>query len=108
MKHTRDRVIARIAIMSLFLIAISGNRATTGAAQAHDQYPMLDLLANKVIQKYQNSSCQQLAQQKQEPPSPEKVKAVQFLKTDPTMRVYFINKIAGPVANKLFDCGFIP
>jgi hypothetical protein len=28
--------------------------------------------------------------------------------TDPTLRVYFINKIAGPVANKLLDCGFIP
>jgi hypothetical protein len=108
MKHTRARMIARIAFMSLFLIAIGGNRATTGAAQAPDQHPMLDQLANKVIQKYQNSSCQQLAQQKQEPPSPEKVRAVQFLKTDPTLRIYFINKIAGPVANKLFDCGFIP
>lgn len=108
MKLTRARMIAQISIMFLFLIAIDGNRASTGAAQTPDQHPMLDQLANKVIQKYQNSSCQQLAQQKQEPPSPEKVKAVQFLKTDPTLRIYFINKIAGPVANKLFDCGFIP
>jgi hypothetical protein len=108
MKYARVGMIARFVIVSLFVVAIGGSHATTGAAQAPDQHPMLDQLANKVIQKYQTSSCQQLAQQKQEPPSPEKVRAVQFLKTDPTLRVYFINKIAGPVANKLFDCGFIP
>ena len=100
MKLTRPDMIVRSAVVSLFLIAIGGT--------AQDQHPMLDQLANKVIQKYQTSSCQQLAQQEQEPPSPEKVKAVQFLKTDPTMRTYFINKIAGPIANKLFECGFIP
>jgi hypothetical protein len=100
MSPTRTGMIVRFAIVCLFLIAISGT--------AQDQHPMLDQLANKVIQKYQTSSCQQLAQQKQEPPSPEKVKAVQFLKTDPTLRAYFINKTAGPIANKLFECGFIP
>jgi hypothetical protein len=108
MKHTRVGMIARFALVFLFLIAIGGTRATIGAAQAPDQHPILDQLANKVIEKYQNSSCQQLAQQKQEPPSPEKVKAVQFLRTDPQLRTYFINKIAGPVANRLFECGFIP
>jgi len=87
MKLTRTGLRARFAIMSIFLIAIGGT--------AQEQHPMLDQLANKVIQKYQTSSCQQLAQQKQEPPSPEKVKAIQFLNTDPTLRTYFINKIAG-------------
>ena len=100
MKLTRTGMIVRFAIVSLFLIAIGGT--------AQEQHPLLDQLANKVIQKYQTSSCQQLAQQKQEPPTPEKVKAVQFLKSDPQLRTAFINKIAGPVANKLFECGFIP
>jgi hypothetical protein len=66
MNLTRTGMIVRFAIVCLFPIAISGT--------AQDQHPMLDQLANKVIQKYQTSSCQQLAQQKQEPPSPEKVK----------------------------------
>jgi tellurite resistance protein len=101
MKLTRAGMIVRFATVSLFLIVIGGT-------QAQDQHPLLDQMANKVIQKYQTSSCQQLAQQKSEPPSPEKVKAVQFLKTDPQLRTYFINKIAGPIANKLFECGFIP
>ena len=101
MMLARTRTIARLTAVSLFLIAIGGTHA-------QDQHPLLDQLANKVIQKYQSSSCQQLAQQKSEPPSPEKVKAVQFLRTDPQIRTEFINKIAGPIANKLFDCGFIP
>jgi hypothetical protein len=108
MKLTHAGMIARFGIVSLFLIAIGGTNVTSGAAQAASQHPLLDQMADKVIQKYQTSSCQQLAQQKQEPPTPEKVKVVQFLKTDPTLRAYFINKIAGPVANKLFECGFIP
>ncbi len=108
MKLTHAAMIARFAIVSLFLIAVGGTNVTTGAAQAPDQHPLLDKLAAKVIQKYQTSSCQQIAQQKQQPPSPEDVKVVQFLKTDPTLRTYFINKIAGPVANKLFECGIIP
>ena len=100
MKLTRTGMIVRFAIVFLFLIAIGGT--------AQEQHPLLDQIANKVILRYQTSSCQQLAQQKQEPPSPEKVKAVQFLKTDPQLRTAFIDKIAGPVANKLFECGFIP
>jgi hypothetical protein len=34
--------------------------------------------------------------------------AVAMLKGDPQMRVAFINKIAAPIANKVFDCGMIP
>jgi hypothetical protein len=35
-------------------------------------------------------------------------KAIQFLKTDPQMRTVFINKVAAPIANKMFECGLIP
>jgi len=30
------------------------------------------------------------------------------LKTDPQMRTVFINKVAAPIANKMFECGLIP
>ena len=42
------------------------------------------------------------------PPHAQEQKAVQFLKSDPQMRREFINKIAAPIANKMFDCGMIP
>jgi hypothetical protein len=81
-------------------------------AHSQSQYPGADELANKVIAKYQNTSCDQLAAQKQQPPSGRKAqmeqRVMQQLKSDPQMRTYFINKVAGPIANKMFDCGMIP
>jgi len=79
----------------------------TGNAQ---QYPVMDKIANKVIQKYQNSTCEQLWQQKanKQPPSQEEQRAIQILKGDPQMRTAFINKVAAPIANKMFECGMIP
>lgn len=81
-------------------------------SQAPSQYPIVDRFAEKVIQKYQSSSCQQLREQKQQPPDPQKqateAKALQMLRNDPQMRQHFLNKVAGPIANKMFECGMIP
>jgi hypothetical protein len=38
----------------------------------------------------------------------EEQRAIGVLKSDPQMRAVFINKIAPPIANKMFDCGMIP
>ena len=67
-----------------------------------------DMLATKVVAQYQNASCDQLLQRKNEPKPQEEQRAVQFLKNDPQARNAFINKIAGPVVNKMFECGMIP
>jgi len=103
MKITNASMITRFTIASLFVISITG-------IQAQDQHPILDKVADKVIQKYQSASCQDLKAQKaaKTPPTPEEQKAIQFLKSDQKSREYFINKIAPPIANKLFDCGLIP
>jgi hypothetical protein len=78
------------------------------AGVAHAQYPILDRVANKVIQKYQQASCEQLWQQKGKPKSAEEQRVVGFLRSDPQMRTVFINKVAAPIANKMFECGMIP
>jgi hypothetical protein len=67
-------------------------------------------VADKIIQKYQTSTCEQLWEKKgaKTPPTAEEQKAIAFLKSDPQMRAAFINKIAPPIANKMFDCGMIP
>jgi hypothetical protein len=72
------------------------------------QEMILNMVANKVIQKYQSASCEQLWQQKGQPKSPEEQKAVNFLRNDPQARTEFLNKIAPPVVNKMFECGMIP
>jgi hypothetical protein len=78
------------------------------AGVASAQYPLLDAAANKTIQKYQYSSCEQLWQQRGQPKSQREQEAVNFLRSDPRMRRMFIDKVAAPIANKLFECGMIP
>jgi hypothetical protein len=72
------------------------------------QYPLLDMIADKVIQKYQQASCEQLWQQRGQPKSVQEQEAMQLLRSDPQMRTAFINKVAAPLANKMFECGMIP
>ena len=78
-----------------------------GIAGAQD-YPLMDMIANKVIQKYQQSSCEQLWKKKGQPKSEREQRAVQMLQNDPQMRQAFLNQVAGPIANKMFECGLLP
>ena len=100
-----------IALLTVFvgvMTAITLLRPSETRAQA--QFPIMEKIASKVIQKYEQSSCEQLSQKQNQkaPPSPEEIKAIQFLHNDAQMRVAFINKVAPPIVNKLFDCGLIP
>jgi hypothetical protein len=101
--------VAMLALISLSLVGVSLLRPSDAKAQPQ-QYPIMDKVADKVIAQYQQSSCEQLWAKKgaKTPPTPEEQKAVAFLKSDPQMRTAFINKVAPPIANKMFDCGMIP
>ena len=77
-----------------------------GAASA--QGMLLDVAADKVIKKYQTATCDELKAQKKDPPSDKEKEAIDFLRNDSQARISFINKIAAPVLNKMFDCGMIP
>jgi hypothetical protein len=92
-------------IISLAAIAAA---AVVVAGAVGGQGMIMDMVANKVVTKYQNATCEQLWQQKSEPKSQEEQRAVNFLKSDPQARTAFINKIAGPVVNKMFECGMVP
>jgi hypothetical protein len=72
------------------------------------EFPIMDRVADKVIQKYQTSSCEELWKKKGQPKPPMEQKAVQLLRSDPQMRAAFIDKVAAPIANKMFECGMIP
>jgi hypothetical protein len=73
---------------------------------------LFDLVTKKVIDKYQNATCEQLWQeraQQQGKPKPEREQElIQLLQGDPNLRAKFINKVAAPIANKMFECGMIP
>ena len=94
---------------AIFLAVLATALIATVALADH---PIVDKVAEKVIQKYQTSSCEQLAAEKAEKqgkPKPQmEQNVIQMLHDDPGMRQEFINRVAAPIANKLFECGMIP
>jgi hypothetical protein len=101
-------MIRRVLFTSLCTAAI----ALFCAALNAQDFPVLDQIAAKVVQKYQQATCEQLwqerAQKGKKPESPMEQRALEMLKSDSQMRAAFINKVAAPIANKMFECGMIP
>jgi hypothetical protein len=69
---------------------------------------LVDAAADRVIKKFGTATCDQLKAQKDEPPTEEKKIAMDVLRDDPKARVAFVDKIAAPVLNKMFECNMIP
>jgi hypothetical protein len=82
------------------LISLLATGAFSKKAQAQSQarsdYPILDAIAQKPVQKYQTSTCEQLWAKKSEeaPPAPGEQKVIQLLQSDAQMRAELINKVA--------------
>ncbi len=93
----------------LTVVAVTAS-ALTGVARA--DYPMVDAIANKVIAKYQNATCQQLWEEKaanQGKPKPAmEQRAIQVLHEDAGARAEFFSKVSAPIVTKMFECGMIP
>ena len=96
----------------VFVIALALVVCAAEAQAPPAQYPIMDAIAQKVIDKYTKSTCVQLAVAKSEKPTGEQAemeqRVIEALKADPQMRAAFIGKVATPIANKLFECGMIP
>ena len=103
----------RVCAIVVVLASVSVAAATT-AQQQPAPTPMMDAVAQRVIQKYQNSSCADLMAKKAAPTATtgqqdqKRADVMQMLRSNPAMRQAFIDKVAGPIANKMFECGMIP
>jgi hypothetical protein len=84
--------------MNKRLLSLAMVPALLLAGVAAAQYPVMDMVADNLVQRYQQSSCEQLWQER----------ARKTLKQDPQMRAAFIARVAAPIANKMFECGMIP
>ena len=90
---------------SIGMVAGISGLLVAGAASA--QGMLLDAAADKVITKYRTATCDQLKAQKKQPATDKEKQAIEFLRNDSQARTSFIDKIAAPVLNKMFDCGII-
>ena len=93
-----------IRYVGLFALVLT--MLVVGVASA--QFPILDMIAEKVVQKYQTSTCEQLWEQRGKPKTADEQQVINMLRGDAQMRTAFLNKIAVPVANRMFECGMIP
>ena len=82
--------------------------ASIAAGVVAAQGVLVDAAADKVIKKFEAATCDQLKAQKNQPPSEKEKIALDLLRDDPKARVDFIDKIAAPVLNKMFECSLIP
>ncbi len=82
-----------------------------GVAHA-ENFPILDEIAQKVIAKYQNSTCEQLWEEKAQgqgkPKSAKEQRVVEILQGNPQMQQAFFSQVATPIVSKMFQCGMIP
>jgi len=110
MKRSSGLYALTFGFLSLIVLGAYQPKSQASAPQAQSQYPIMDMVASKVVQKYQTSTCEQLWQKKsaKAPPSAEEQKVLGILKSDPQIRTMFIDKVAAPIANKMFECGMIP
>jgi hypothetical protein len=83
-----------------------------GSAAQAQNYPILDEIAQKLIAKYQNATCEQLWEEKAkgqgQPKSDKEQRAIQVLQGDPQMQQAFFSQVATPIVTKMFQCGMIP
>ena len=95
-----------------FLPAIALAAFATAIPASAQDYPILDDIAQKVIAKYQNATCEQLWQEKAQKQgqarSDREQKAIQMLQQNPDMQAAFFSQVATPIVTKMFQCGMIP
>ncbi|HEY5803445.1 MAG TPA: hypothetical protein VIT90_07135 [Lysobacter sp.] len=94
-------------------LALGALLLASGAATAQQgQYPLMEKIAQKVIQHYQTTPCATLKQEQAQPKTGQKAqmeqRAIEELRTNPDMRKQFLNRVAAPIANKMFECEMIP
>jgi hypothetical protein len=82
-----------------------------GAAPAQD-FPVVNMIAQKLIAKYQNATCEQLWAEKAkgqgQPKSQKEQEAIQILQGNPQMQQALFSQVATPIVTKMFQCGMIP
>jgi hypothetical protein len=75
------------------------------AGQDH-RYSEMGRVAQQVIEKYEHASCREIAATRSETAASQQ-SVIGMLHGDADMRRKFLNRVATPVAKKLFECGLI-
>ena len=78
--------------MTTRLVVLVAVLALVSAGIAAAQFPIMDMVAEKVVQKYAQSTCEQLWEQRGKPKSAQEQELVTLLRGDAQMRTAFIGQ----------------
>jgi hypothetical protein len=100
----------RILLCAAVVAALT---VSTGPVQAQMrqqlQNRIVDDVANQMVTTIQNDSCPEFQHMmKKQKGGGNSGKASAMMKKNPAMRERFVNKVAGPLVNKLIDCDMLP
>ncbi|MCP9931968.1 hypothetical protein KBY82_14390 [Cyanobium sp. AMD-g] len=90
------------------MVSLGVAAVLVASTPAQAQSPVVSLMAKKVAERYQKSTCDQLWAARSERRGSQEQRVFEMLSDEPQMRQAFFDQIAGPVMNKLFICGMIP
>jgi hypothetical protein len=98
---------------SICIVTMAASLAHPASAQMRNQLKdrIIDDVANQMVSEIQSDSCPEFADMLKNAKGGgggNKSKAGGMMKSDPAARQRFINKVAGPLVNKMIDCDMLP
>lgn len=103
----------RRALVVVFIALLTATLSIHPAsAQMREQIKMkvVDDAANEMVSKIQSDSCAEFESMLKQSRSggSSSSRAGGMMKSDPAARERFVNKVAGPLVNKMIDCDLLP
>ena len=106
------RLLAAVVVTSMLFIAVAV-AAKPPAPEPAQQYPVMEGIAEESNPEVPGILLPSSCGPKRGRPRPreqlqKQENATQMLRQDPAMRKAFLDIVAAPIANKMFECGMIP
>lgn len=103
-------MIGRSVCISLVLVSTLALGAAAQSTGGPLRDRMIDSAANSFVQQIQSSSCASFASmmQSRKGGGGGSRRTGSMLKQNPAARARFVNRVAGPLLNKMIDCDMLP
>ncbi len=100
-----------LALTVALALAAGASLCGNASAQIREQMKtkIVDDVANQMVTEIQSDSCPEFESfMKSRKSGGSASSASGMMKKDPAMRQRFVNKVAGPLLNKMIDCNLLP
>jgi hypothetical protein len=103
LSHARRLILASASATALAALLIEPALAQTAMKDR-----IVDNIANQMVSQIQTDSCPEFEDMLKNGKGGESGKTGGMMKKDPELRERFVNKVAGPLVNKMIDCDLLP